>query len=205
MITGTADWPAYDFFDQSDPMGQLTGDGGQPPWMWLGGAGECFHGKCWYSFGKDNTSNSDPRSWWPAAPDEGVMITNPARYARTLFPWLPELNEPNRYNPYLVDQPGCCTSYPLSAAIHGPDFVNPGEVHTWYARAAGGTPPYTYRWSGAFSGTASSISGSLYQENALYLDIYDATGARIAVNTYIQFPPPPGPCVPNPPETECPQ
>jgi hypothetical protein len=57
-------------------------------------------------------------------------------------------------------------SYPV-----GPHFVS------------GGTPPYTYQWSGDFFGTDSSVSGTVTESSILYLDVWYAIGAHVAYST----------------------
>jgi len=56
---------------------------------------------------------------------------------------------------------------------------------TWQAGASGGAPPYTYQWSGALSGNGEFVSGALYADDILYLDVWDSHGAHVAVSTSI--------------------
>lgn len=63
---------------------------------------------------------------------------------------------------------------PLSVFISGPDEVPPDEYCTWQASVTGGTAPYSYSWSGALSGSGSSVSGSISQSSWLYLTVTDA-------------------------------
>lgn len=73
----------------------------------------------------------------------------------------------------------------LVAGIMGPDYVYPDDVMTWYATAGGGTPPYSYVWSGPLSGTQSSVSGSVRTSRTLYLDVYDAAGGHVTATKFI--------------------
>jgi hypothetical protein len=66
----------------------------------------------------------------------------------------------------------------LTASISGPDVVNTDWYSTWSADVAGGTPPYTYAWSGLFYGSSSSVSGTTSAGGDLILDVYDAAGAH---------------------------
>lgn len=67
----------------------------------------------------------------------------------------------------------------LTAAISGPDAVNTDWYSTWSAQVSGGTPPYTYSWSGLFYGNGSSVSGSTSSTGDLILDVYDAASSHV--------------------------
>ena len=67
---------------------------------------------------------------------------------------------------------------PLTASISGPDAVNTDWYSTWGAQVSGGTPPYTYSWSGLFYGSGSSISGTTASGGDLILDVYDAASGH---------------------------
>jgi hypothetical protein len=76
----------------------------------------------------------------------------------------------------------------LSVSINGPTVFNDfQDTGTWNAFVTGGIPPYTYRWSGAFSGTDSTISGTVLSDTVLYVDVWDATGVHLAVSTALTF------------------
>jgi hypothetical protein len=62
-------------------------------------------------------------------------------------------------------------SIPLTAQIGGPTELEPNEPCTWQALVTGGTPPYTYSWSGALSGSNSWVSGSLSTSSNLFLTV----------------------------------
>lgn len=64
---------------------------------------------------------------------------------------------------------------PLSAEIMGPFEVPPGQSCSWQAVVTGGSPPYTYQWSGALSGTSISVSGSVGSSGYLYLTVTDSS------------------------------
>jgi hypothetical protein len=160
-----------------------------PPWAWNGGAGDCKTVAtvvaCWYSFGSDDTDNYYwDRVFWPQVAN-GYWLTDPASVARTYFPWQ-NWSTSVVLNPFV----GGAGSHPptLTGWIDGPTSFNDyNNTGTWSAVVSGGTPPYTYEWSGAFSGTESSISGSVTQSDILYLDVWDATGVHLAVSTALMY------------------
>ena len=53
----------------------------------------------------------------------------------------------------------------------------------WYAQVSGGTPPYTYQWSGVLTGTYSSVGGSVWSSGWLYLMVRDASTPQQSKNT----------------------
>jgi hypothetical protein len=73
----------------------------------------------------------------------------------------------------------------ITAAISGPDAVNYDWYSTWSAEVSGGTPPYTYGWSGLFYGSGSSISGSTSSSGTLKLDVYDAVGVHANTSKWV--------------------
>lgn len=73
----------------------------------------------------------------------------------------------------------------LAASVSGLDQVNEGSSSTWTAEATGGTPPYSYSWSGLLSGSGSSISGTLWSSGDLYLQVTDAAGTQVTAAKYI--------------------
>ena len=98
---------------------------------------------------------------------------------------LPGLDAPAQYNPYLSSPPNYYGSQPIVASLLGPNQVSDASTNTWNATASYGTPPYSYQWSGMFSGTSASISGTVYQSGDLFLDIYDAAGQHFSASIYI--------------------
>ncbi|MDZ7779481.1 MAG: hypothetical protein U5R14_06000 [Gemmatimonadota bacterium] len=60
------------------------------------------------------------------------------------------------------------------ASITGPTTAAMWTYCTYDAHASGGTPPYSYQWSGLASGTGSSISFTVTQSGTLYLQVTDA-------------------------------
>jgi hypothetical protein len=169
------------------------------PWDWQGGVGECINiwvkDACWYSYGSDNTQYYLTPKHWPTAPANGQLLTNPGAELALRFPGTPYTAEPFRYNPYVSNASPCCAAYLLSAAMTGPTDLSIQEPGTWTAVAAGGTPPYTYKWTGAFTATAQSVSGAVGYSRPLFLDVTDAAGAHVAVSTFISVTDPnPPPC-----------
>jgi pimeloyl-ACP methyl ester carboxylesterase len=73
----------------------------------------------------------------------------------------------------------------LTASISGPDAVNTDWYSTWGAEVSGGTPPYTYSWSGLFYGSSSSISGTTATSGDLILDVYDAAGGHATATKFV--------------------
>ncbi len=170
-------------------------DRANPPWQWRGGPGKCFSlvvfDACWYSFGRENTSKyADPANW-PTAPNNGWVVTSPAAEAALRFPSLPEISEPVRYNPYLASPPACCSSYPFEGVIAGPTAVTFQTTAGWTAEIGGGTPPYTYQWSGLASGSTQSIHAFVDSPGTLFLDVYDAAQRHLALSVYVDLVCPP--------------
>ena len=63
--------------------------------------------------------------------------------------------------------------------IDGPTAVNLNDACTWWASANGGSPPYSFSWSGIANGTGSSVSASSSSFSPcgmLYLNVTDAVG-----------------------------
>ena len=106
--------------------------------------------------------------------------------ARLYWPALASLSPNYLFNPF-VGEPGSLPPQPLSEGIDGPTMVNGAFPGTWTADISGGSPPYSYQWSGVLSGTGSSISGMVYSSDYLYLDVWDSVGSHIALNTYLQY------------------
>jgi len=73
----------------------------------------------------------------------------------------------------------------LTASISGPGAVNNDWYSTWFAEVSGGTPPYSYGWSGLFYGYNSSVSGSTSASGVLILDVYDAVGAHASATKFV--------------------
>jgi hypothetical protein len=186
---------------QADTMFYPSGPGSEPantPWAWRGGTGQSrfvvFGDATWYQFGTDNTDIYNDPINFPTAPLNGQLLTNPGAEAALRFPGLPYATEPFRYNPYISNAPPCCGTYLLSDRLNGPAFVFVGDVNTWSATVAGGTPPYQYHWTGAFTAITPTVTGVVQYSRTLYLDVTDAVGAHVAVSTYITVTDPNAPC-----------
>jgi hypothetical protein len=157
--------------------------GANPPWQWQG-VQSCHVGQCYYLFSGDGTNTFDDEISLPTTAS-GTFLAAPAVDVGQRFNGLPELNAPARYNPYVASPPDYNGNYPLAATIDGPQMIPAGIQETWNASISGGTAPYTIQWSGALSGSATSVSGSLSSDAVLYLDVWDAHGAHVAVSIYI--------------------
>lgn len=168
--------------------GVVAGASANPPWQWRGGSGECpdtFVGHmCWYDFGEDQTASYHAPAGWPQAPSYGRLLTDPQSEIFMRFPFLQDLIGPMRYNPYTGVSPYDPPAQ-LSVTIGGDDAVTAGMQSAWVANVTGGTGPYTYQWSGALSGNAQVIQGSLQSDDVLYLDVWDAAAAHISVSKAI--------------------
>ncbi len=65
-------------------------------------------------------------------------------------------------------------SPPPSVTIDdGPSIVHPDWYCTWHASASGGSPPYSYTWSGVLSGTGSTVGGILSSSGDLRVTVED--------------------------------
>lgn len=167
----------YDYFDG------IT-QSAQPPWAWLGGPGEGPLGMYYYSWGVDGTNNSYSQKNWKTAP-YGALLGGSGAELVSRFPFLPDVQQPLRFNPYIANQPDYNVPT-LTVSISGPTEVVEGQENTWSAVVSGGTGPYTVTWSGGLTGTGSTISGTL-SESDLYVDVWDSAGRHAAVATYVRI------------------
>jgi hypothetical protein len=81
---------------------------------------------------------------------------------------------------------GALRSYdpgPPTVTIYGPSEVQAGAICRWEAWPGAGIPPYTYQWSGPFSGNAAVVEGSLQSSAWLQVVITDFLG-RTGHDTY---------------------
>lgn len=121
---------------------------------------------------------------WPQFAD-GAFLGNPVSVAHEYWPsqnWSTSFV----YNPFV----GGTGSHPpdLSVYIDGQTSFNDfSQFGSWNAGVTGGTPPYTYQWSGEFTGSSSSVSGTVTESGELYLDVWDAAGVHVAVSTYLTY------------------
>lgn len=176
----------FGYFNPSDVFAmQQSGHGANPPWSWRGGSGDSFASFYWYSFGMENTLATSSKINWPLAPANGQLLTDPNAEGVLRFPTLAEITQPYRYNPYVSSPPVCCSIYPVSGSISGYTLIVINQTKTWTGIAGGGTPPYTYRWSGLLTGTGQAITGSPRASGTLILNIADAAGAGTTVSTQI--------------------
>jgi hypothetical protein len=164
-------------------------EGANPVWAWNGN-GACYvNNSTWFHFGTDNSGAFDDCASWTHIP-YGSLLTDPTYASSLYFPWFTDLNHWRvTYNPYIgvfggLTPPNSCPDchpWVVNTSITGPDQVTSGQGYSWSANVSGGTPPYTYRWSGALTGTDATISGALTQDDNLYLDLWDATGVHVAL------------------------
>ncbi len=84
-----------------------------------------------------------------------------------------------------------------SVSIDGPDVVPPGAWCEWFADPNGGTPPYSYSWSGVLTGNQSSVSGMLFSSGRLDLAVTDSQSQVRYAQKYItvDWSAPPGGCM----------
>lgn len=73
-----------------------------------------------------------------------------------------------------------------TANISGPNEVKPESLCQWDGSASGGTPPYSYSWSGILSGSGSSILGSPSSSGVLKLKVTDAASQQDTHNRYVE-------------------
>jgi hypothetical protein len=75
---------------------------------------------------------------------------------------------------------------PLEVDIDGPSAVRPETECVWEAAIlSGGTPPYTYAWSGVLSGSGSSDSGEVTSSGNLSLVVEDDEEETDGVLLYV--------------------
>lgn len=85
---------------------------------------------------------------------------------------------------------------PPSVSIDGPLEVRTNLLCTWTALITGGIPPFTYTWTGIFTGDSQSIDRVATTSGWLYVDIVDWKGRTSSSMEYITVTPdgpiPPG-------------
>lgn len=71
--------------------------------------------------------------------------------------WMSDLNQIEKdLGPLVVHDPG-----PPSVSIIGPSVVRPNVYCSWNGIVTNGVPPFSYQWSGMFSGTGATIQGNV--------------------------------------------
>jgi hypothetical protein len=73
----------------------------------------------------------------------------------------------------------------LSASISGPSIVDGTSWCQWWTSPSGGSPPYTYHWWGALSGSGSTVSGVVSDNDYLFLTVIDDDGASVNMSHQI--------------------
>lgn len=74
---------------------------------------------------------------------------------------------------------------PLGASIGGNNLVPEYAYCTWQGSGSGGTPPYSFSWSGVLSGSGTNISGTVHSSGWLYLTVTDAASNTAGAQMYI--------------------
>lgn len=93
----------------------------------------------------------------------------------------------NKFGYGLVDVMRAVEGKPMNVNITGPYQVPSGGYCTWQAFVDGGTPPYSYSWSGALTGSGWIISGSVYNSGFLNVTVTDDFGNQKTDQFYIQI------------------
>jgi hypothetical protein len=79
------------------------------------------------------------------------------------------------------------SSTPLSVTIDGPTHIRPNTQCAWWASASGGTPGYTYSWSG---GTGSAYDYEYYAQSSssfyVTVQVTDSNGQVKTVSKYVK-------------------
>ena len=176
-----------DFFTPLFPL--ILGLDAHPPWAWRGGPGEAHSflgiGGHWYSFGQDGTGEGEGHGApWPTFLP-GELLVAPQNAAYRFFPHYgySGFNEPVVFSAFYSANPPPPPPQELTVSISGPNVVWTGHSASWSAVVSYGTPPYTYQWSGDYMGssTQSTFSGNVFYPFTLYLDVWDAVGAHVAM------------------------
>ncbi|HEX2203423.1 MAG TPA: Ig-like domain-containing protein [Longimicrobium sp.] len=76
---------------------------------------------------------------------------------------------------------------PLKVVINGPSAIRPYSTCTWFAAASGGTPPYTYQWSGGSSGGGSGneYTASASANFSFSVQVTDALGKVVGATKWV--------------------
>jgi hypothetical protein len=88
--------------------------------------------------------------------------------------WLAKTNPPN----------------PLSVSISGPTSVGPytASCSQWTASVSGGSSPFTYDWDGMFTGTGSSVTGTVPGTGGyLYLTVFESSGMYTSTSLFVTY------------------
>jgi hypothetical protein len=84
---------------------------------------------------------------------------------------------------------------PPAATVIGPTEVPPGVQCTWGASVTAGVPPFSYAWSGLFSGSGQSTGGSVGSGGDLNLEVTDGLGRQALADITIVIEGDPGPLI----------
>jgi subtilisin family serine protease len=65
---------------------------------------------------------------------------------------------------------------PVKTEILGLDVVPSGALCTWHSQIRAGRAPFTIQWSGMFTETTASVTGTPYSSGSLLLEVWDSLG-----------------------------
>jgi hypothetical protein len=86
--------------------------------------------------------------------------------------WMTDLNQIQKdLGQLIVHDPG-----PPVVDIFGPTEVAPGQYCSWTAQVVNGVPPFSYQWSGIFTGSGSSVAGFAGSGGNLNVQVTDRFG-----------------------------
>jgi hypothetical protein len=183
VVPLTGGLQGYDFFSGS--QGQLDAN---PPWAFKGGPGEGTLGQYWYYWKYDGEENgTDHRNFQYSS--AGDLLGGASAELARRFPFLGDVAQPDRFNPYVANPPVYAPypAPPFSVLIEGPHTATPDCSCTWSANVTGGTPPYTYQWSGQATGFDQTVTASPTSGGDLYLNVYDSAGRYASSTYYVEY------------------
>ncbi len=85
-----------------------------------------------------------------------------------------------------LDEPPPPPPPTLEVTMEGETEVQPTSICTWWSNVTGGTPPYTYSWSGALSGSQEWIDGVVSQSSWLYLTVTSSDQQQASDQIFVE-------------------